>query len=172
MLKSCTSLVSIVIVCLLFAVFLGAQQAGVTIDIQTALERARSHSPQFQSASVEVDVARIDRYLAKAAYYPTVSLNSQFLYTQPNGTPEGVFIGSNGIHEYVSQGVVRQDILAPGRMAEYRRSIAAEAVAAAKRDVALRGIVAMRGKAWTKPGALSASPKNWKAAERFPTPTL
>jgi outer membrane protein TolC len=126
---------------LLFVVAAGAQQAPVTIDIKNALERARANSPQFQSASVAVDLARIDRYLAKSAFYPSAEYHNQYIYTQGNGTPEGIFIGSNGVHEYVSQGVVRQDVFVPGRLAEYRRSIAAEAVATARRDVALRGIV-------------------------------
>jgi len=126
----------------LFTAVLYGQQGTVTIDIKSALERARSYSPQFQSASVAVDLARIERYLAKSAFYPTAEYRNQYIYTQGNGTPEGVFIASNAVHEYVSQGVVRQDVFVPGRLAEYRRSIAAEAVAAAKRDVALRGIVA------------------------------
>jgi outer membrane protein TolC len=126
---------------LLFAVAAEAQQAPVTIEIRSALERARANSPQFQSASVAIDLARIDRYLAKSAFYPSAEYHNQYIYTQGNGTPEGIFIGSNGVHEYVSQGVVRQDVFVPGRLAEYRRSIAAEAVAAARRDVTLRGIV-------------------------------
>jgi outer membrane protein TolC len=128
--------------CCLFAAALSAQQATVTIDIKTALERARSYSPKLQSAALEVDIARIERAIAKSTFLPTVSFNNQFLYTQPNGAPEGVFVANNSVHEYVSQGVIRQDILAPGRMAEYRRSVAAETVAAAKRDVELQGIVA------------------------------
>jgi outer membrane protein TolC len=121
---------------------LHAQPAAVTIDIKNALERARAYCPQFQSASVAVDLARIDRYLAKSAFYPTAEYRNQFIYTQGNGTPGGVYIAGNAVHEYVSQGVVRQDVFVPGRLAEYRRSIAAETVVAAKRDVALRGIVA------------------------------
>jgi outer membrane protein TolC len=50
-------------------------------------------------------------------------------------------MANNGVHEYISQGVAHQDIYVPGRMAEYRRSAAAETVAAAKRDIATRGIV-------------------------------
>jgi outer membrane protein TolC len=122
------------------AAVLTAQQAPVTIDIKTAIERARSYSPQFQAASLAVDIARIDRYLAKSAFYPSAEYHNQYIYTQGNGSPEGVFIAGNAVHEYVSQGVVHQDIFVPGRLAEYRRSIAAEAVAAARRDVAVRGI--------------------------------
>ncbi len=125
----------------MFSAVLRGQQTTVTIDIKTALERARSYSPQFLSASVSVDLARIDRYLAKTAFYPSAEYHNQFIYTQGNGTPEGIFVGNNGVHEYISQGVVHQDIFLPGRLAEYRRSIAAETVAAAKRDVVVRGIV-------------------------------
>ena len=37
---------------------------------------------------------------------------------------------------------MHQDVFSPAKIAEYRQAIAAEAVAAAKRDVSLRGIVA------------------------------
>jgi outer membrane protein len=126
----------------LFAEALCGQQANVTIDIKTALERARTYSPQFLSASIDTDLARIDRYLAKRAFFPSAEYHNQAIYTQGNGTTEGVFVGNNGVHEYISQGIVRQDIFAPGRLSEYRRSIAAEVVAAAKRDVVMRGIAA------------------------------
>jgi outer membrane protein len=135
-------LISIATACCLFGEVLYAQQATVTIDIKTALERARSNSPKLQSAALEVDIAGIDRAIAKSTFFPTVSFNNQFLYTQPNGAPEGVFVANNSVHEYVSQGVIHQDIIAPARTAEYRRSIAAETVANAKKDVALQGIVA------------------------------
>jgi outer membrane protein len=144
MLKRCYTqrLILMVAVCCLFTSALSAQQTTATIDIKNALERARSISPQFQSASLAAEIARIDRALAKSAFYPAVNYNNQFIYTQGNGTPEGVLVGGNGVHEYVSQGVVHQDIIVPGRMDEYRRSIAADTVAATKKDVALQGIVA------------------------------
>jgi outer membrane protein len=125
----------------LFSVALYGQKTTVTIDIKTALERARTYSPKFLSASIDVDLARIDRYLAKRAFFPSAEYHNQIIYTQGNGTTEGVFVGSNGVHEYISQGTIRQDIFVPGRLSEYRRSIAAEAVAAARRDVVMRGIV-------------------------------
>jgi outer membrane protein len=126
----------------LLASALNAQQAAVTIDIKTALERARIYSPQFQSASLAVDLARIDRYIAKTAFYPSANYLNQYFYTQGNGTPSGVFISNDGVHVYNSQATVRQELYAPARMAEYRRAIAGEAVASARRDVALRGIIA------------------------------
>jgi outer membrane protein TolC len=118
-----------------------AQQPVLTIDLKDALERARVNSPQFQSSSLDVEIAHLDRYMAKSAFFPTASNFNQYTYTQANGTPSGVFIANDGVHVYTSQAIIHQDLFSPLRLAEYRRSIAAEAVATAKRDVALRGVV-------------------------------
>jgi outer membrane protein TolC len=133
-------LILIAAACWFCAAPLQAQQASITIDLKNALERARMHSPQFQSSSLAVEAARIDRYLAKTAFFPTANYSNEYIYTQGNGTPSGVFVSNDGVHVYNSQAIVHQEIYAPARMAEYRRSIAAEAVAAAKRDVILRGV--------------------------------
>jgi outer membrane protein TolC len=120
---------------------LTAQQAPVAIDIKTAIERARSYSPQFQSASLAVDLARIDRYVAKMALYPSANYFNQYIYTQGNGTPSGIFVSNDGVHVYNSQATVHQDVYTPTKIAEYRQAVAAQAVAAAKKDLSLRGIV-------------------------------
>jgi outer membrane protein TolC len=127
--------------CWFSAAPLQAQQSAITIDLKNALERARLNSPQFQSSSLAVEAARIDRYLAKTAFFPTANYFNEYIYTQGNGTPSGVFVSNDGVHVYNSQAIVHQEIYAPARMAEYRRSSAAEAVAAARRDVVLRGVV-------------------------------
>lgn len=119
-----------------------AQQAAITIDIKNALERARLNSPQLQSASLGVELAQQERYLAKTLFYPTVSYSNQYIYTQGNGTPSGVFVSNDGVHVYNSQGIVHQELFTPSRMAEYRRSIAAAALAAVKKEVAANGIAA------------------------------
>jgi outer membrane protein TolC len=114
---------------------LTAQQAPVAIDIKTAIERARSYSPQFQSASLAVDLARIDRYVAKMALYPSANYFNQYIYTQGNGTPSGIFVSNDGVHVYNSQATVHQDVYTPTKIAEYRQAVAAQAVAAAKKDL-------------------------------------
>ena len=119
-----------------------ARPGDLTIDLKNALERARNNSPQLQSASLGVEMARQERYLAKSAFYPTLDYFNQYLYTQGNGTPSGIFVPNDGVHVYASHASVHQELFSPSRMAEYRRSIAAEALAAARRDVAVRGIVA------------------------------
>ncbi len=118
------------------------QQGALTIDLKHALDRARDNSPQLQSAALGVDLARQERYLAKTAFYPTLDYRNQYLYTQGNGTPSGIWVPNDGVHIYDSHASVHQELFSPTLMAEYRRSIAAEALAVAKRDVALRGIVA------------------------------
>src|SRR5512140_140921 len=118
-----------------------APQGPLTIDLKDALQRARANSPQLQSASVGVELAREDRRLARAGFYPSATYLNQYIYTQGNGTESGVFVANDGVHVYNSQAVVHQELYSPGKLAEYRRTAAAEALAAAKRDVALRGLV-------------------------------
>jgi outer membrane protein TolC len=79
---------------------------------------------------------------AKAALLPNASWFNQFIYTQPNGTPSGVFIANDGPHVYNNWATAHGDIFAPGKRAEYHRTMAAEAVARAKADIAGRGLIA------------------------------
>jgi outer membrane protein TolC len=125
---------------------ISAQQAPAnappqTITFQDALTMARANSPLFAAARTEAGLAREDRVQARAALLPSVNYNTEVLYTQPNGTPSGVFIANNSVHEYLSQGDVHQ-VLSFEQAWEYRRAAAAEALARAKLDVAARGLVA------------------------------
>jgi len=141
MLKKCGIRLLILISIWLFNTAILTAQPAVTIDIKSAIDRARSYSPQFKAASLAVDLARIDRYIAKVALYPSANYFNQYIYTQGNGTPSGVFVSNDGVHVYNSQAIVHQDVYTPAKIAEYRQAIAAQAVAAAKRDLSLRGIV-------------------------------
>jgi outer membrane protein TolC len=120
---------------------LAAQQPPLTIDLPDAIARARKYSQQFQSATVAAELARQDRLQAKAALLPTLNYVNQFIYTQPNGTPSGVFIANDGVHVYSSEGNVHADLFAPGKRADYQRAQAAEALARAKTEIAGRGLV-------------------------------
>jgi outer membrane protein TolC len=119
-----------------------ATQPGPTlsIDFPTALERARQYGTQVQIANITAQIAREDRKQAKAGLLPAVSEFNQFLYTEPNGTPSGVFIANDGPHVYNIWANVHEDLSFVKR-AEYRRTLAAEAVARAKADIAIRGLV-------------------------------
>src|SRR5262249_13481784 len=115
-------------------------QAPLTLTLQDALTRARANSVQFQAALTDQGLAREDKVQARAALLPSVTYNNQFIYTEPNGTQSGVFIASNSVHEYLSQGNVHQAI-GYATYADYRRAQALEAVARAKAEIARRGLV-------------------------------
>lgn len=114
---------------------------SIVIDLQDALRRARDYSQQFQSAATNAAVARENRLQARAAELPTVNALNQFIYTEGNGTPSGVFIANDGVHVYNEQAVVNENLFSLFRRGQYRRTQAAEAVAIAQKEIAARGLV-------------------------------
>jgi outer membrane protein TolC len=112
------------------------------LTLQEAMELARINSPQLASANITALLAHEDRVQAKAALLPNANWFNQFIYTQPNGTPSGVFVANDGPHVYNNWAIVHGDIFAPGKRAEFRRATVAEAVARAKADIAGRGLIA------------------------------
>jgi outer membrane protein TolC len=116
--------------------------APVTITLQDALQRAQNNSPDFRAALTDFGVAREDRVQGRAALLPNVNYNSSLIYTQGNGTHSNTptYIANNGVHEYISQGIVHQS-LSLSDFADYRRAAAAEALAKARADIAARGLV-------------------------------
>jgi len=128
---------------LLFVIFANgwAQPAPpLTITLADALQRAKQYGGQIQSANLAVMQASEDRFQARAATLPSVSAFNQFIYTEGNGTPSGVFVANDGVHIYNEQAIVHEEVLAYVRKGEVRRALAAEAVARAKVDVAARGL--------------------------------
>jgi outer membrane protein TolC len=116
-------------------------QAPLTLTLQDALARARNNSVQFQAALTDQGLAHEDKVQARAALLPSLTYNNTFIYTEPNGTPSGVFVANNSVHEYLSQADVHQ-VIGYSNYADYRRARALEAVARAKAEVAKRGLVA------------------------------
>jgi outer membrane protein TolC len=114
--------------------------APLTLTVQDAIARARKNDPEYRAALTEYGLAKEDRVQGRAALLPSANYSAQFLYTQGNGTPTGRFIGANGVHEYVSQGNIHQDISLQG-LADYGRARAAEAVARARSEIAARGLI-------------------------------
>ena len=112
------------------------------LTLQAALDAARANSQVLRTAVTSAQLATEDRVQARAALLPGVSGLLQYIYTQPNGTPSGVFVANDGPNVYNAWGTVHGDIFAPTRWAEYRSAGAAEAVARARADVAARGLVA------------------------------
>ena len=139
----------IVAMCLGVGAFTGvipAQQSPpaaaplAVITLPDALTRARQYGGQVQSANFAVLQARQDTVQARAARLPSVNAFNQFIYTEGNGTPSGVFVANDGVHIYNEQVVVHQEALSFVRRGELNRALAAEAVARAKVDVAVRGL--------------------------------
>jgi len=111
----------------------------VTLSLADAIARAKANNPQFQAALTSFGVAREDRVQARAAMLPTVNYNTSFIYTQSNGSPSGVFVANNGVHEYISQGVAHE-ALGFASLPDYQRTKAAQAMAKAKAEIAARGL--------------------------------
>jgi outer membrane protein TolC len=114
--------------------------ASVALTLADAIARAKSNSPQFQAALTELGMAREGRVQARAALLPSVNYANSFIYTQPNGTPSGVFIANNGPHEYISQGIAHE-VFGSASLADYQRAKAAHALAQARAEIAARGLV-------------------------------
>ena len=109
---------------------------ALILTLQDALDRAQANSQQLLSADLAARIAREDRVQAKAALLPSANWENGFVYTQPNGTDTGVFIANNGPRVYTNMGTVHGDVFAPGKRADYRMAIAAEAIARAKVEIA------------------------------------
>ena len=114
--------------------------APLMLTLQDALERAKKNNPEYRAAMTEFGLARQDRVQSRAALLPSVNYNAAFLYTEGTGTSAPKFVANNGVHEYVSQGNVHEDI-SLANFAGYRRASAAEAVARARSEIAARGLV-------------------------------
>jgi outer membrane protein TolC len=114
--------------------------APLTLTLQDALERAKKNNPEYRAAVTDFGLAKEDRVQSRAALLPSVNYNAAFLYTEGNGTAAARFVANNGVHEYISQGNVHEDI-SLANFADYRRAAAAEAVARARSEIAARGLV-------------------------------
>lgn len=119
-----------------------AGSGSLTITLDEALTRAQKYSTQIQTANIAVELARQDRRQAKAATLPSVSAFNQFIYTEGNGTPSGVFVANDGVHVYNEQLQAHEELLAFIRHGEVRVAEVAAAVAQARADVTARGLKA------------------------------
>jgi outer membrane protein TolC len=114
-----------------------------TISFTDALRLATANNPQTQAALTSFGLAHQDLIQSRGALLPNVSYNMQDVSTQlnhPTGTsPSPIFIANNGAHEYIAQGNVHEN-LSLQTFADYGRASAAQAVARAKSEIALRGL--------------------------------
>ncbi|MDQ2899976.1 MAG: TolC family protein [Acidobacteriota bacterium] len=112
----------------------------LTVTLPDAIARARKYGAPVETATIAAALAKQDTAQAKAAALPSLNAFNQFIYTEGNGTPSGVFVANDGVHVYNEQAVVHQELLSLVRRGEIRRAQAAEATAKAKLDVAARGL--------------------------------
>jgi len=128
------------------------------IAFADALTKARGNNPQLQSAFTALGLAHQDLVQSRAALLPNVTYNMGEIYTQPSqhGINNPGFIANNGVHEYIAQGNVHE-ALSLTNFADYGRAAAAQAVARAKSEIALRGLVVTVAQAYY--GYLSAQRK-------------
>ena len=138
--------------------------ASPAITFADALQRARTNSPQMQAAFTALGLAHEDLAQSRAALLPNVNYNMQAIYTQPTsrGSKDQIFIANNGIHEYIAQGNIHQN-LSLQTFADYSRAAAAQAVARAKSEIALRGLAVTVSQAFY--GFLAAQRK-YETAQR------
>jgi outer membrane protein TolC len=118
-----------------------AAASPATITFSEALQRATANNPQARAAFTALGLAHQDLVQSRAALLPNVSYNMQAVYTEPtpHGTNNPIFIANNGVHEYIAQGNVHQ-ALSLQTFGDYGRASAAQAVARAKSEIALRGL--------------------------------
>ncbi len=134
------------------------------ITFSDALQRARANSPETQAAFTALGLAHEDLVQSRAALLPNASYNMAAIYTDPTsrGSKDQIFIANNGVHEYIAQGNLHQN-LSLQTFADYGRAAAAQAVARAKSEIALRGLAVTVARAFY--GFLAAQHK-YETAQR------
>ena len=110
------------------------------LTLQDAIQRARIVSPALRLALTNERVAAETPVQARAANLPIVTSNSQFLYTQGNGTPSARYIANNGVHEYIAQ-VNAHEAVSVANIALYRKSVMTAALSHDNAEIARRGLV-------------------------------
>jgi outer membrane protein TolC len=123
-------------------------QTPVVMTLDEAIHRAEANEPAFAAAVAASRLAVQDRWIARGSLLPGVTYHAQAIYNQPNRAPgqtnqnqTQTFISNNGVHEYISQGSVNEQLSLDG-LAQLRHADAASAQAAADMEVARRGLVA------------------------------
>lgn len=114
--------------------------APLTIDLKDALARARRYGTTEQLARLAEAIAKENIKQANAARLPSASGLNQFIYTEGNGTPSGVFVANDGVHVYNEQLIGHLDLLASIRRGPVHLAEAAAAVAQAQTEIAARGL--------------------------------
>lgn len=142
----------------------------VKVTLADAIRRAKVISPVLETAEGNARIAAENAVQARAANLPNVTGNSQYLYTQGNGTAAARFIANNGVHEYIAQTDVHQNI-SPPLFLTYRSDAILAAAARDKAVIASRGLVVAVVQAYATLVAAHAKVKSaqgtLRAAQQF-----
>ena len=114
----------------------------LTLTLADAISRAEKNSPDFQSAVTQARLAQHNQVQARAAMLPSISYRMDYQNTQGDKiSPVGRFVTNDGIHVYRAWAVAKEDMPAGFFFRAGPRAAAYEsAIAAAQRDIALRGL--------------------------------
>lgn len=134
------------------AAALPAQQAQgsppIHINFQEAEARAKKIEPLWLAQQTARGSAIYARRAALATLLPQANFHGEALYTQPNGIADSgplpgttgpVFIANNSVREYISQGIVTDQLSLAG-VARYRQTTAQAEQAKAEAEIAQRGL--------------------------------
>ncbi len=129
-----------------------AEQTGppLTLTLADALQRAQKYNAEYLSAMADQKSAKEDRLQARNARLPQLSDSTQYWGTQGNGKlSEGRFVTNDGVHVYREWAVLHQE-LSPNTLmgTSYKVAAATEAIAAAKAEIARRGLAVTVTKAY------------------------
>ena len=120
------------------------QETGppAAITLADAMKRAQKYNPDYFAALSDQKSAREDRLQARNARLPQLGFRSEYLGTQGNGlTPNGRYVTNDGVHVYREWATFHQDLTANVFMGnDYKKAQAAEAITAAKAEIARRGL--------------------------------
>ena len=131
-----------------------APQSGPAITLDEALRLAQANEPSFVAAVAASRVAALNRSIARSSLLPQALYHNQYLYTQSAGLaapslsagttgaqPLPRFIANNGVHEYVSQGVVNETV-GVLQLTALAQASAAAAISNANLEISRRGLAA------------------------------
>ena len=117
--------------------------ATINLTLQDAMQRARQYSQQVYSANIAALLAHEDTVQAKAALLPTADAAKRVhLHAAQRHARAASSSPTTARASTPNSSTLHADIYNPVKRAEYRRTMAAEAVAKAKADLAARGLVA------------------------------
>ena len=121
----------------------GENAPPVTLTLQDAIERARKYDAGYGTVALDAKIAREDGVQARAAMLPSLGNSTQELLTKGNGTlPTGRYVTNDGVHVYREWAVVHQDLSPTTYLLHgVRRASVGAALANAKAEIALRGLV-------------------------------